>query len=131
MKKHPRLIIFYNFNYELALLRTLEGRPIAEWNGHKHEQIPETDEWLYLVQYTAGAEGWECICTDAMIFYSQTYSYKQWEQAFGRIDRLNTPYTDLWYYLLMSESVIDKSIRRAIKAKRDFNPYDLSGFRSD
>ena len=131
MKKHPRLIIFYNFNYELALLRTLEGRPIAEWNGHKHEQIPETDEWLYLVQYTAGAEGWECIGTDAMVFYSQTYSYKQWEQAFGRIDRLNTPFRDLWYYLLMSDSVIDKSIRRAIKAKKDFNPYDMSGFRSD
>lgn len=131
MQKHPKLIIFYNFNYELALLRTLEGRPIAEWNGHKHEEIPETEEWLYLVQYTAGAEGWECISTDAMIFYSQTYSYKQWEQAFGRIDRLNTPFTNLWYYLLMSDSVIDRSIRRAIKEKRDFNPYDMSGFRSD
>lgn len=131
MQKHPKLIIFYNFNYELALLRTLEGRTIAEWNGHKHEEIPETEEWLYLVQYAAGAEGWECITTDAMVFYSQTYSYKQWEQAFGRIDRLNTPFTNLWYYLLISESVIDRSIRRAIKEKRDFNPYDLSGFRSD
>lgn len=131
MQKHPKLIIFYNFNYELALLRTLEGRPIAEWNGHKHEEIPETEEWLYLVQYTAGAEGWECISTDAMVFYSQTYSHKQWEQAFGRIDRLNTPFANLWYYLLMSDSVIDRSIRRAIKEKRDFNPYDLSGFRSD
>lgn len=130
MQKHPKLIIFYNFNYELALLRTLEGRTIAEWNGHKHEEIPDSEEWLYLVQYTAGAEGWECITTDAMIFYSQTYSYKQWEQAFGRIDRLNTPFVNLWYYLLMSESVIDRLIRRAIKEKRDFNPYDLSGFRA-
>lgn len=129
--KHPRVIIFYNFNYELEALRTLAGRPIAEWNGHKHEQIPDSDEWIYLVQYTAGAEGWECIATDTVIFYSQTPSYKQWEQAHGRIDRLNTPFVDLYYYLLISDSVIDKSIRRAIKGKRDFNMRDLSDFRSD
>jgi hypothetical protein len=128
MQKHPRLIIFYNFNYELELLRTLDHPHMAEWNGHKHEQIPETDSWIYLVQYTAGAEGWECTRTDAMVFYSQTYSYKQWEQAFGRIDRLNTPYTDLYYYLLMSKSMIDVSIRRAMKEKRDFNQSGMSDF---
>lgn len=129
--KLPRVIIFYSFNYELEALRTLEGRPIAEWNGHKHEPIPDSDEWIYLVQYTAGAEGWECISTNAMIFYSQTPSFKQWEQAQGRIDRLNTPFTNLYYYLLISNSVIDLSIRRAIKNKRDFNMHDLSEFRSD
>lgn len=124
MEKHPRLIIFYNFNYELESLRTLGttlGIPIGEWNGHKHQGIPEGDRWLYLVQYTAGAEGWNCVTTDAMIFYSLNYSYKINEQAKGRIDRMNTPYIDLYYYILRSASKIDQYIMLAIAGKKNFN----------
>jgi hypothetical protein len=98
MDEHPKMVIFYNFDYELEILRQLAAKiPVAEWNGHKHEEIPKTDRWLYLVQYVAGAEGWNCIETNVIVFYSLTYSYKNWEQAHGRIDRLNTPYRDLYY----------------------------------
>lgn len=124
LEKHPKAIIFYNFDYELDILRGLyygEGAQIAEWNGHKHQPIPDGGRWVYLVQYTAGAEGWNCITTDTVIFYSQTYSYKVLAQACGRIDRLNTPYTDLYYYHLKSKSSIDIQIARALKEKKDFN----------
>ncbi len=162
--EHPRLIVFYNFDYELEILRTLarereiwnqetssqqsenartgqnsgpntataeehgytSGIPetlgsfaVAEWNGHKHEPIPDTDSWVYLVQYAAGAEGWNCIATDAMVFYSLTYSYRQFVQAQGRTDRLNTEFTDLKYYVMRSSSVIDLAISRAIDSKRN------------
>lgn len=120
--KHPKLIVFYNFDYELEMLRTLAGEiPTAEWNGHKHEEIPDTDQWLYLVQYTAGSEGWNCTETDAMMFYSLTYSYKQWHQAHGRIDRLNTPFTLLRYYVLMADVAIDRGVREALRKKHSFN----------
>lgn len=177
--KHPRLIVFYNFDYELEALRSLfagiseqtlslvdttsssplsrsetmdptspacasavtrsltpvsskassttttsntaSGFEIAEWNGHKHQPIPTTDRWVYLVQYQAGSEGWNCIDTDSMLFFSLTYSYKNFHQAFGRIDRLNTPFKKLNYYILMSESVIDKAIWKALQEKRNFN----------
>lgn len=121
-KRHPRLIIFYNFDYELEQLRTLSTlAPMAEWNGHHHEAIPKGDRWLYLVQYSAGCEGWNCVETNAMIFFSQSYSYKQMEQAAGRIDRLNTPYDDLWYYTLRSHATIDVAIGKALKGKKNFN----------
>lgn len=128
IEKHPRAIIFYNFDYELELLKALAYRQaveVAEWNGHKHQPVPESKKWVYLVQYNAGAEGWNCIKTDTIIFYSQNYSYKVMVQASGRIDRLNTPYTDLYYYHLKSRSGIDLAISKALKEKKKFNE---SGF---
>jgi hypothetical protein len=141
---HPRVIVFYNFDYELELLRSLaspstsvEGSQqkstslssgeaatsfaVAEWNGHRHQEVPTTDRWVYLVQYVAGAEGWNCIATNAMVFYSLTYSYKVWHQAHGRIDRLNTPYQTLFYYTLMSDSVVDQLVAKSLASKKSFN----------
>lgn len=123
-EEHPKIIVFYNFDYELAILKGLiygENVCVAEWNGHAHDPIPETESWVYLVQYTAGAEGWNCTKTDTIVFYSQNYSYKIMQQSAGRIDRLNTPYRDLYYYHLKSRSGIDLAIARALKAKRNFS----------
>lgn len=127
MEKHDRLIIFYSFNYELDALRTLSNIfdiPMAEWNGHLHQEIPEGERWIYLVQYTAGAESWNCIETNAIIFYSLNYSYKINMQAMGRIDRINTPYTDLYYYILRSNSMIDTAIVKSLAGKKNFNEKD-------
>lgn len=122
MTIHPKIIVFYNFNYELDILRTLAAEvPLAEWNGHKHEAIPATDEWVYLVQYISGAEGWNCTATDAMCLYSLSYSYKNFVQARGRIDRLDSPFDRLFYYIFVSHSVTDLAIRQSLDQKRSFN----------
>ena len=122
--EHPKTIIFYNFDYELEILREIcesLGVSYGEWNGHKHETIPATKRWVYLVNYVAGAEGWNCIETDTIIFYSQNYSYKTMIQAAGRIDRMNTPFSDLYYYHLKSNAPIDIGIANALKRKKKFN----------
>ena len=127
LEARPKVIIFYNFDYELEILRKLPCT-IREWNGHKHEDLPHGARWAYLVQYNAGAEGWNCITTDTIIFYSQNYSYKLMTQAAGRIDRINTPFTDLYYYHLSSRSKIDMAITRALSRKKNFNEKDFAGF---
>lgn len=127
-EKHRKLIIFYNFDYELDILRTLGetlGVETREWNGHKHHDLPDGDSWFYLVQYTAGNEGWNCTTTDAVVFFSLNYSYKVFEQCMGRIDRMNTPYFDLYYYVLRSDTVIDKAIWKSIVTKKLFNERSL------
>lgn len=124
LESRPRVIVFYNFDYELDILMNLaygKGVEVAQWNGHKHQPIPDSDKWVYLVQYNAGAEGWNCIKTDTIVFYSQNYSYKVMQQSAGRIDRLNTPYTDLYYYHLKSRSSIDLAISKALRDKKKFN----------
>lgn len=123
-EKHPRLIIFYNFDYEREILLNMnfgDDVEVAEWTGHAHQPIPEGRKWVYLCQYTSAAEGWNCVKTDSIVFFSQNYSYKMMEQAFGRIDRLNTPYKDLYYYHLRSRSGIDLAIYKALKEKKKFN----------
>jgi hypothetical protein len=143
MEKHTKLIVFYNFNYERTLIHGLvqslkrfeseKAQPsimstnpsssitMAEWSGHIHQSIPKTDRWLYIVQYSAGAEAWNCIETDAMLFYSLTYSGKVFEQCQGRIDRINTPFKDLHYYILRSEAPVETGIWDSLMNKKDFN----------
>ena len=127
---HPKVIIFYNYTPELNILRQIATEmkfDIGEWNGEVHSEVPTSKKWVYLCQYTAASEGWNCITTDTIIFYSLSYSYKAITQAEGRIDRTNSPFDILYYYYLQSTAPIDLAIARALHEKRDFNERSFLG----
>lgn len=124
VEEHERVIIFYNFDYELAILRNIcedFGVTYAEWNGHKHMDVPVGERWVYLTQYAAGAEAWNCTTTNCILFYSPNYSYKIMKQSSGRIDRMDTPYKDLYVTCFASTSPIDRTIIRTLQKKQKFN----------
>lgn len=128
--KHPRMIVFYNYDFELEDIKEMcetYGLNYAEYNGHKHEPIPDDDEWLYLVQYSSGCEAWNCITTCVTVFYSLNYAYWIMVQAEGRIDRANTPFTYLYYYYFTSDSIVDRAIGHALNNKKDFNENEFGG----
>jgi len=122
--KINRVVVFYNYNYELDVILNVlanSGKPYSQWNGTSHEEIPEGNSWVYVVQYTAGAEAWECTYANSMIFYSPNYSYKIIEQAEGRIDRMNNRFLLLFYYYLYSDAPIDKAVLESLNNKKKFN----------
>jgi hypothetical protein len=126
LNQHKKLIIFYNFDYELDILRRLNDVlevPVAEYNGHLHEPLPQGDSWVYIAHYLSAGEAWNCVETNAIILYSRSYSYKQTIQAMGRIDRQNTPFLNLYYYFLTSDSWIDNEIAKSFGKKKNFNEH--------
>jgi hypothetical protein len=126
LRFHPRLIVFYNFDYELDILRWLGDKTtVAEWNGHRKQPVPDCEEWVYLVQYSSGSEGWNCTATNTAVLYSLTYSYKNYIQCQGRIDRLNTEFTDLYYYILTSSAYVDIAVKTSLENKQSFNENSL------
>lgn len=125
------VIVFYNYQSErdaiLAMLKKkYPKRRVFRQDGEKHE-VPPKGAWdelkgartITLAQYQSGSTGIEMTYAATTVYFSPTYSYSNFEQSIGRINR-NGQIHKMTLYLLCAPATVEKEIWAALRNKTDF-----------
>lgn len=124
------VVIFYNYISEReAVLKMLaqkkfNGRTVFRQDGEKHE-VPTKDNWaalnrtITLAQYQSGSTGIELTYAATTVYFSPTYSYSNYQQSVGRINR-NGQTQKMTLYLLCAPATVERDIWGALREKSDF-----------
>lgn len=121
---NDRLIVFYNFNAELSLLKFIAdetGRPISQVNGQLKElyQYEKYEDSITFIQYQAGAMGLNLQKANRIIYFTPPLSSELYEQSRKRIHRINQTKTCFYYQLTCKDSVEEK-IYKTLAMRRDY-----------
>ena len=119
-----RLLVFYNFNNELEILKNIAiklEKPISEFNGEvKNLSNYENEEnSVTFIQYQAGSMGLNLQKANKIIYFTLTETSELFEQSKKRIHRIGQEKT-CFYYLLICENSIEESILKSLEIKKDF-----------
>lgn len=119
---NDRLVVFYNFNDELELLRNIcreKGRPMSFCNGSDKElgNFEKCENAVILVQYQSGAYGLNLQKANKIIYFSPPLSSDLYEQSKKRIHRIGQD-KPCFYYLL--KTGIDYRIYDTLAMRRDY-----------
>lgn len=119
-----RLIVFYNYNAELAELTRLvkeAERPLSVVNGHEKDLTAyerESDS-VTLIQYQAGAMGLNLQKANKVIYFTLTDKSELFEQSKKRIHRIGQNFP-CFYYLLICKNSVEELILKTLEQRRDF-----------
>lgn len=126
-EEFPRMVVFAKYTLQLdqivgALMDT--GYNVLRMDGkteHRegHIKFMKENDGIFVVQAQISA-GWELPETPVMVFASRTYSFVDYDQALGRIQRANNIKKNL-YISLVVKGGIDEAVDDAIASKNDFN----------
>lgn len=119
-----RLIIFYNFNGELEVLRDLCAsveRPVSIICGNIKDlsSYEKSKDSVTLVQYQAGAMGLNLQKSNKIVYFTPPLSSEFFEQSKKRIHRIGQDRTCFYYYLICSGSIEEK-IYRTLAMRKDY-----------
>lgn len=121
---NERLIVFYNFNAELAVLTEVvkaAERPLSFVNGHVKDltAYEEQSDSVTLIQYQAGAMGLNLQKANKVIYFTLTDKSELFEQSKKRIHRIgqNLP---CFYYLLICKNSVEELVLKTLEQRRDF-----------
>lgn len=123
------VVIFYNYVEErqqiLAMIKkSHKRRQVFRQDGEKHE-VPGKDKWgglrrtITLAQYQSGSTGIELTYAATTVYFSPTYSYSNYEQSIGRIERHGQS-KKMTLYLLCAPTTLEKDVWAALRNKKDF-----------
>lgn len=121
---NDRIIIFYNFNAELDLLKGIcecVERPYSIVNGSVKDltAYESKNACITLIQYQAGAMGLNLQKANKIIYFTPTLSSELFEQSKKRIHRIGQNKTCFYYYLICKSSIEEK-IYRTLKMRKDY-----------
>lgn len=119
-----RLIVFYNFNAELELLKRIAAsldRPISEVNGQTKDltAYEQEDNSITFIQYQAGAMGLNLQKANKIIYFTLTDKSELFEQSKKRIHRIGQE-QPCFYYILMCKGSVEEVILQTLEMRKDF-----------
>lgn len=122
------VIVFYNYDIELDLLKNITNKPLYVCNGFD-KNYPKKDYWenikntVTLANYKSGSEAVEFTYGSIIIYFSPTDSYTEFYQSYGRCHRVGQT-KKVTAYKFITEGTIEEDIYTSLNNKQDFN-FDL------
>jgi len=120
---NDRLIVFYNFNDEIAALTELcDERPISIVNGSIKdlESYDQYDDSVTFVQYQAGAMGLNLQKANKVIYFTLPQSSELFEQSKKRVHRIGQN-QHCFYYIMMVAGSVEEDILKTLELRKDYS----------
>lgn len=120
-----RLIVFYNFNEELARMKAIVEdleKPISIVNGSVKDlsAYENQSNSVIFVQYQAGAKGLNLQKANKIIYFTLPQNPEDFEQSKKRIHRIGQKNNCFYYYLMVRNSV-EEDILETLKMRKEYD----------
>lgn len=120
-----RLIVFYNFNEELARMKVIVEdleKPISIVNGSVKDlsAYENQSNSVTFVQYQAGAKGLNLQKANKIIYFTLPQNPEDFEQSKKRIHRIGQKNNCFYYYLMVRNSV-EEDILETLKMRKEYD----------
>lgn len=129
-EEFPRMIVFCKFRAQIDAIeeavhkaghRTFVLHGDIQDRGGLLHAAQNSKEYVFICQAQVSA-GWELPECPVMVFASRTYSWVDYEQAKGRIQRANNIKKNLYINLVVRGGV-DEAVDKALANKQDFDDH--------
>jgi superfamily II DNA or RNA helicase len=133
-EEFPRMIVFAKYTNQISQIAGAlreKGRKVFILDGKTKdkgsilEEAKSCKEYVFIAQAQVSA-GWELPECPVMVFASRTYSWVDYDQGIGRIQRANNIKKNLYIHLVVKGGT-DEAVHECLENKKDFNERIYAG----